>query len=382
MRIAFITDGIFPLVIGGMQRHSYYMVKYLTRNQIHVTLIHCKSPHQSLGIKDVFTEAELAYIDHIELAFPSGNRLPGHYIIDSYAYSKQVFEVLKPQLNQFDFIYAKGFTAWYLIKQKQQQHLNCPPIAVKFHGYEMFQKQANFKTYLTSVLLAPFVKWNTRHADYVFSYGGKITDIIQALGVAKNKIIELPSGIEAEWLHASKKQSDTIKFVFMGRYERRKGIEELNQVLQILLNNHMRFECHFIGPIPEDKQIHSEAVKYHGTITNSKDLQNRLDQMDVLVCPSWSEGMPNVIIEGMSRACAIIASDVGAVSELVNPSNGIMIKPGNKKALQKAMEHFIALPKNELQTMQNNAMQHIQAHFVYDAIIRKLISTIQSTIQT
>jgi glycosyltransferase involved in cell wall biosynthesis len=84
----------------------------------------------------------------------------------------------------------------------------------------------------------------------------------------------------------------------------------------------------------------------------------------------------------MSRACAIIASDVGAVSELVNPSNGIMINPGDKKALQKAMEHFIALPKNELQTMQNNAMQHIQAHFVYDAIIRKFISTIQSTIQT
>jgi glycosyltransferase involved in cell wall biosynthesis len=382
MRIAFVTDGIFPLVLGGMQRHSYYMVKYLTSNQIHVTLIHCKSINQSLGIKEVFTEAELAYIDHIELVFPKGTHLPGHYVYDSFRYSKQVFEVLKPQIDHFDFIYAKGFTAWYLIRQKQKNKLNCPPIGVKFHGYEMFQKQANVMSYLTSILLAPFVKWNTKHADYVFSYGGKITKIIQTLGVANNKIIELPSGIEADWLHTSNKQSDTIKFVFMGRYERRKGIEELNQVIKMLLNTHLRFECHFIGPIPENKQIHAKAVKYHGVITNSHDMQNILDQMDVLICPSWSEGMPNVIIEAMSRSCAIIASDVGAVSELVKPNNGIMIKPGDTKALQRAMIQFISLPKIDLQTMQNNAMQHIQSHFIYDTIIKQFISKIQSIKQS
>ncbi|MFZ9295949.1 MAG: glycosyltransferase family 4 protein [Bacteroidia bacterium] len=382
MRIAFVTDGIFPLVLGGMQRHSYYMVKYLANHQIHVTLIHCKPADQMLSLEAIFSESELAFIDAIELEFPNSNHLPGHYVYDSYRYSKQVFEVLKPQLDQFDFIYAKGFTAWYLIKQKQKNQLNWPPIGIKFHGYEMFQKQANFKSYLTSVLLAPFVKWNTKHADYVFSYGGKITNIIQSLGVNKDKIIEIPSGIEPEWLQANNKLSASIKFVFMGRYERRKGIEELNQVLQLLLNKQLPFECHFIGPIPKDKQIHSDAVKYHGVVTNSHDMQNILDQMDVLICPSWSEGMPNVIIEAMSRSCAIIASDVGAVSELVKPNNGLTINPGDQKALHKAMLNFISLPKKELQNMQNNALQHIQSHFIYDTIIKQFISKIQSIHQS
>ena len=34
--------------------------------------------------------------------------------------------------------------------------------------------------------------------------------------------------------------------------------------------------------------------------------------MDVLICPSYSEGMPNVIIEAAARGLAIIATNVGA----------------------------------------------------------------------
>ena len=39
---------------------------------------------------------------------------------------------------------------------------------------------------------------------------------------------------------------------------------------------------------------------------------------DVLVVPSLSEGMPTVILEAMARGKAVIATDVGAVSDLVS----------------------------------------------------------------
>ena len=43
-----------------------------------------------------------------------------------------------------------------------------------------------------------------------------------------------------------------------------------------------------------------------------------LDSADTLVLPSISEGMPNVILEAMSRGLSIIATDVGANSLMVS----------------------------------------------------------------
>ena len=50
--------------------------------------------------------------------------------------------------------------------------------------------------------------------------------------------------------------------------------------------------------------------------------------------------MPTVILEAMARGKAIIASDVGAVSELVDDSNGKLVPPNNAKVLANAIENL------------------------------------------
>ena len=72
---------------------------------------------------------------------------------------------------------------------------------MKFHGYEMYQFAPNLKIKLQHLLLRPFVKWNIKHADHVYSYGGKITTIIENLGISKENIKEIPSGIESSWIN-------------------------------------------------------------------------------------------------------------------------------------------------------------------------------------
>ena len=61
-------------------------------------------------------------------------------------------------------------------------------VGVKFHGYEMYQYAPNFKIKLQHLMLRPFVKKINLKADVVFSYGGKITQIIKNLGVSNSKI--------------------------------------------------------------------------------------------------------------------------------------------------------------------------------------------------
>ena len=233
MRIALITDGISPYVIGGMQKHSFYLAKYFAKHHIQVDLIHYN--HSDFDIKHLafFTAEEQVYINSIVLQFPTSAKFPGHYMCNSYKYSCLAFEALKSQISSYDFIYTKGFSGWKLISEKHKGNMTCCPIGVNFHGYEMFQIAPGIKTKLQQLLLRSFVKQISQQADVVFSYGGKITSIIQAIGVNPKQIIEIPSGVEVDFISSSiaTHTEPFTKFVFLGRAERRKGIIELNTVL-------------------------------------------------------------------------------------------------------------------------------------------------------
>lgn len=56
-----------------------------------------------------------------------------------------------------------------------------------------------------------------------------------------------------------------------------------------------------------------------------------------VVLPSYHEGLPMAILEGMAAGKAIISTTVGAIPEVVGAGNGILIKPGDIPALAKAL---------------------------------------------
>ena len=273
LKILLLTDGIPPFIMGGMQRHSFNLAKYFTFAGVDITLVHCVQMKECIETsipseievnEFLFGKESSVFIESICLQFPAPSKLPGHYIRNSYRYSELVYEKIKSRLNEFDFIYAKGFSAWKLLKEKKLG-LKCPPVGIKFHGYEMYQTAANLKMKLEHFMLRPAVKWNTLNADVVFSYGGKITDIIKSLRVSKDKIIEATSGVDENIIRDPLEINVNLplKFCFVGRYERRKGVGELTLALKQLLKNGVQFEFHFVGPIPIDKQIE----KYEKNLT-------------------------------------------------------------------------------------------------------------------
>ena len=372
MRIAILTDGIHPFVIGGMQKHSHYLVKFLVRRGHEVTLVHCVPNGSKVPTSDE-TRAALEIgaegkLEVLGFVFPKAGVAPGHYLKESYLFSRNVFNALKEKWSSFDFIYAKGFSAWHLLHEKSKG-FPCAPVGVKFHGYEMFQPTTSVKSRLQYWLLRNPVKWNNRHADFVFSYGGKITGIIASLGVEPGKIIEIPTGIEEDWLRKDvvKPTDDVLHFLFIGRSERRKGIRELMQVLQQLSRSES-FHFHFIGPIPHSLRVKSASITYHGQLTSREEIQSVMAHSQVLVTPSHSEGMPNVILEGMSQGLSVIATNVGAVSAMVNDSNGWLIPPFERNALHDAMISAIRLDPKQMRQKQQSSLERVRSHFLWEDV--------------
>ena len=380
MRIALLTDGIFPYVVGGMQKHSYYLCKFLAQRGVEIDLYHTdgwmKKSNYDITKLEFFTNEEKKHITSIVIPFPDSLPFIGHYLWRSYKYSELIFEELNKRPS-VDFIYSKGLTPWKLLREKNE---NFPPISNKAHGYEFFQIAPSFKSYLTQFFLRPPFRFITNSSDYIFSYGGKVSEIIEKMGVSKEKIIEISTGIEPDWIRKKDIDITSIrKFIFIGRYERRKGIEELSEIIK---KYKFEGECefHFIGEIPIAHQIKNNNVFYHGRITDTAKIKALLQSADYLLCPSFSEGMPNVILEGMASGCAIISTDVGAVSQQVSSENGWLIQPNNKNELLDAIRKGISINEDDLFKMQEKSIKKVNEFFLWDEIANQTIQAFKKII--
>ena len=379
MKICLLTDGITPYVTGGMQRHSFNLCNELLKAGNEVTLVHCVYGKSELPkndeVKALFENAE--HLTVHTLRFPSSSGMPGHYIKESYQYSCAITSLLKDKLPLFDLIYVKGFSAWDLLQQKKKEKIKTGPILLNFHGLEMFQEPASFGERLKSYLLKSPAKWNLNQADYCISYGGKITSLLHRIGIPSSKILIIPGAVSDNTLLEKKKLPINSKFLFVGRYERRKGIEELMQVVASM----PELEISFVGAIPPSKKINRANVHYYGEVKEVNELNTIFDEHTFLIAPSHSEGMPNVILEAMSRGLIPIATTVGAVEELVDNSNGFLFEPKSVEAIRTGVEAAQLLSDKDVLERSSNSIKKIRENFTWSQIISQTIENFQRVVE-
>jgi len=379
MKLLLLTDGIFPYVIGGMQKHSYYLGKFLAREGVHVDIVIPASTEINRdNIQNYLTDLERKKIRFLEIDLPNNFYFPGHYIYESYNYSRNIYRMLKADFKNYDFIYAQGYTAWALLKEKKSVD-GLPAVGVNFHGIEMYQPSDGVRSYLEKLLLRLPAAYCLKKADVAYSLGGKLTGILEKI-TSQNHIAETSIGIEKQWLNdADIDIQPPRRFIFIGRYEKRKGIELLNQVISRNCNSNFRFD--FIGPIPEHKKIHYSSVVYHGAIYDETRIKKILDHSDVLFCPSYSEGMPTVILEAMARRVAVVATDVGAVSCLVSDKTGWLIEAGNLQQLNDVFLEAISVNSEELQKKKKKAYELIKSRYTWDKVAEINLEVIRQIIK-
>ena len=371
MKIALLTDGLFPDSIGGVQKHSHLLAKYFSKNNIHIDVFYVRENLDFFSIDK--KEYNLDYLSLLEFKMPSTLYFPGHYLYNAYRLSKLYYQKLK--LKSYDFIYAQGFTSWYLLKKQPFKH----NLISNLHGLEMYQFANNKIEYLKKLILKIPSNTIIKKSRYTVSLGGKLESILLKNGANRQSIFKLPNAIESSWIikKLSNERLDKLKFVFIGRYEKRKGLDEILKIVKKLVTI-FDFEFHFIGEIPKDKQIQNDNFFYHGIIKNPELIKKTLILSDILVCPSYSEGMPTVILEAMACGCAIIATNVGAVSTMVSDENGWLIDNSNiEKHLEKAMTISINEEK-KLFNKKLNSLKKVKNEFTWDIIIQKTIDTIKT----
>jgi glycosyltransferase involved in cell wall biosynthesis len=102
-----------------------------------------------------------------------------------------------------------------------------------------------------------------------------------------------------------------------------------------------------------------DKVKFTGQVSSAEEVRNQLDQTDLFVLPSITEGMPRAMLEAMARGVPCIGTAVGGIPELLPPED--LVPPGDAAGLaQKIME--VAANPERLARMSTRGLHTSQAY--------------------
>lgn len=133
------------------------------------------------------------------------------------------------------------------------------------------------------------------------------------------------------------------KFIFLGRLGERKGVYDLIDAMEIVVKSNINV-CLYLagdGDIKKvrnliDKKNLTKNIEIVGWVNFDKKL-DLLQSVGTMILPSYNEGLPMAILESMAAGKVIISTTVGAIPEVVDMDNGILIEPGDFRSLADAM---------------------------------------------
>ena len=147
---------------------------------------------------------------------------------------------------------------------------------------------------------------------------------------------------------------DGFAFIFVGRLDRDKGIDELVQAFQKLEQEYPNVHLFLVGAeepegksiLDETKEIIDQDPHIHLSDGWQADVRPWYAAADALVHPSRREGFPNVVIEAGAMGLASIVTDINGSREIVKDGqNGTIVPAQDPEAMYAAMKDFLEHPE-------------------------------------
>ena len=176
------------------------------------------------------------------------------------------------------------------------------------------------------------------------------------------------------------KKLDTNKLLFLGRIGQRKGIYDLIDVVEMLVNDFPNLKLYIggDGEVEKLKQIIREKgleqnVIYVGWISG-KQKERLLTECSFYILPSYNEGMPMSVLEAMAYKNVTISTNVGGIPKVIKDmENGIIIEPGDKENLFNNLKKVLN-DKKLSEILSNNCRKTIEEKFNINTKLKELVN--------
>jgi glycosyltransferase involved in cell wall biosynthesis len=188
------------------------------------------------------------------------------------------------------------------------------------------------------------------------------------LGLEPGKVLVLPNAVpDPRPASTAREPGAQCHFLFLGYLSARKGVPELLQALAhpALRSLPWRATLAGGGPVDEYRQQAAalgigERVRFPGWLEKPQ-VDQLCGDADVLVLPSYAEGLAMSALEGLSHGLAVITTPVGAHPEVIEPGiSGIFVPPGDAEALAAALQSMIENPRLRQQLQQGARARYVE----------------------
>ena len=191
---------------------------------------------------------------------------------------------------------------------------------------------------------------------------GEIRDYTDFNVYPQDKLVKIHSGVDIEKFKqvsisaVEKKRSlglnqNGLVVGFIGWLLPIKGSMHLLKAMEDVWQDYEDIVLVFIGKGDLDVDLRTAALKAstNGRV-NFLGWRNDIDEImpifDIFVLPSLNEGMGRVLVEAMAAGKPVVASNVGGIPDLVkNDINGLLVPPGDEKALASSIKQLINNPE-------------------------------------
>jgi glycosyltransferase involved in cell wall biosynthesis len=216
-----------------------------------------------------------------------------------------------------------------------------------------------------------------RHADGIVAVSRDLGQRVSAFGVDFRHVQVVYDGIDSSLFHPGSQEEARIQLgldqqeplmIFVGNLVPVKGLPVLLEACTRLMLQGTRFRCCLIGDGPLRNSLQQEITQ--------RQLQGRVELLgscphqqlpawyraaDVVVLPSYSEGVPCVLLEAAACGTPFVASRVGGIPEIAHMGDSQLVMPGDPAALACAVAGFLPRSPRPSQPATSGSRSHEEA---------------------
>lgn len=194
--------------------------------------------------------------------------------------------------------------------------------------------------------------------------------VVEELGVAPSRVEIVINGVPEPSVPRRALPGPVLKLLFVGNLSARKGVGDLLRAMALPGVAELPLALTVLGGGDvagyEAKAralgLSAERVRFTGWADQSAVAQH-MAEADMLVLPSYDEGLPLVILEGLANGVAVVCTPVGEIpSVLHNAETALLVPPGDVPALGAALR-VLALDAALRERLEHNGRALYAQHF-------------------
>ncbi len=250
-------------------------------------------------------------------------------------------------------------------------------LVYQVHGGELPQR-----FFARSAALTGFLRFTLKVPDLVVVLAQVELEAYRNF-VPEQRVVALPNAIDCRAYGAvatvQGQPGQALRLVYIGRIAREKGLYETLQGMRLAHELGVEARLVIAGSGAEEVRLRRYAQAlgiaartcFVGPVFGA-DKVKLLAGADVMILPSYSEGLPYALLEAMAAGVPVITTGVGAIPDVVTDGiHGFLVPPRDGKSIAESLA-IMAGDRERLAWMSRACRRRIRAAFSIDRLAREL----------